>query len=92
LTGVAPLGSPLSLKIAQGWLRGGQNPDFDACRGTEFRIVSRVATGHDVYEGIRVVIVDKDNALRWRAPRLDAAGDAKVGRHFAPVPDELDLP
>ena len=32
----------------------------------EFRIVSRIIEGHDFYEGVRAVIVDKDNAPRWQ--------------------------
>jgi enoyl-CoA hydratase len=83
--------SPTSLKIALAQLRRGTGLDFEACLRTEFRIVSRVATGHDFYEGIRAVIVDKDHKPRWRPPTLDAVSDADVERYFAPVADELDL-
>jgi enoyl-CoA hydratase len=83
--------SPTSLKIALAQLRRGTGLDFEACLRTEFRIVSRVATGHDFYEGIRAVIVDKDYKPRWRPPTLDAVSDADVERYFAPVADELDL-
>jgi enoyl-CoA hydratase len=83
--------SPLSLKIALAQLRRGQSLDFDGCLRTEFRIVSRVVTGHDFYEGIRAVIVDKNHTPRWRPPTLDAVSDVEVERYFAPVADELDL-
>ncbi len=83
--------SPTSLKIALAQLRRGKNLDFEACLRTEFRIVSRVVTGHDFYEGIRAVIVDKDHSPSWRPPTLDAVSDADVARYFAPLPDELDL-
>ena len=63
--------SPTSLKIALAQLRRGKSLDFEACLRTEFRIVSRVVTGHDFYEGIRAVIVDKDHS-----PAL-AAADAR---------------
>ena len=55
----------------------------------EFRIVSRVVYGHDFYEGIRAVIIDKDNAPRWRPAGLGEVGDAEVERHFGPLADEL---
>ena len=55
---------------------------------TEFRIVSRVVTGHDFYEGIRAVIVDKDHSPRWQPPSLDAVSDADVAAHFAPIAGE----
>ena len=83
--------SPTSLKIALAQLRRGKTLDFEACLRTEFRIVSRVVTGHDFYEGIRAVIVDKDHSPAWRPPTLDAVSDADVAGYFAPVARELDL-
>jgi enoyl-CoA hydratase len=83
--------SPTSLKIALTQLRRGQTLDFEACLRTEFRIVSRVVTGHDFYEGIRAVIVDKDHRPAWRPPTPEAVSDADVAAYFAPVARELDL-
>jgi enoyl-CoA hydratase len=83
--------SPTSRKIALAQVRRGETLDFEACLRTEFRIVSRVVTGHDFYEGIRAVIVDKDHSPAWRPPTLDAVSDAEVAGYFAPVADELAL-
>ena len=58
----------------------------------EFRIVSRVAYGEDFYEGIRAVIIDKDNRPRWRPATLAEVTDEMVERHFAPLAAELALP
>jgi enoyl-CoA hydratase len=57
----------------------------------EFRIVSRIVEGADFYEGVRAVIVDKDNAPRWQPATLAAVSAADVERHFAAVPRELEL-
>src|SRR5712692_7466228 len=84
--------SPTSLKIALMQLRRGPALDFDECMRTEYRIVSRVVRGHDFYEGVRAVIVDKDQAPRWQPGTLDAVSAADVERHFAPIADELVLP
>jgi enoyl-CoA hydratase len=84
--------SPTSLKIVLAQMRRGSSLDFAECMRTEFRIVSRVVRGHDLYEGIRAVIVDKDQAPGWQPPTLDAVSAAEVERHFAPLADELDLP
>jgi len=54
--------------------------------------VSRVAYGEDFYEGIRAVIIDKDNRPRWRPSTLAEVTDEMVERYFAPVPAELALP
>ena len=56
------------------------------------RIVSRVVRGHDLYEGIRAVIVDKDQAPRWQPATLEAVDERQVERHFDPVENELQVP
>ena len=85
--------SPLSLKIALAQVRRGKDWDFETCMRTEFRIVSRIVEGHDFYEGVRAVIVDKDNEPRWRPAALADVSDADVERHFAPLGEaELVLP
>ena len=84
--------SPLSLKLALAQVRRGQHWDFATCMRAEFRIVSRIVEGHDFYEGVRAVIVDKDNAPRWRPATLADVGDAEIERHFAELARELDLP
>src|SRR5262245_26314723 len=62
--------APLSLKIALAQVRRGPHWSFDDCMRAEFRIVSRIVRGVDFYEGVRAVIIDKDNAPRWRPATL----------------------
>jgi enoyl-CoA hydratase len=38
------------------------------------------------------VIIDKDNAPRWRPASLSEVSAAEVERHFAPLDRELVLP
>jgi enoyl-CoA hydratase len=84
--------SPTSLKLALAQVRAGRRMNFDACMQTEFRIVSRIIHGHDFYEGVRAVIVDKDNAPRWQPAALGEVTQADVARHFAPLgADDLVL-
>jgi enoyl-CoA hydratase len=84
--------SPLSLKLALTQVRRGKQWDFDQCMQAEFRIVSRVIRGHDFYEGVRAVIIDKDNKPRWQPATLTEVSDAEVERHFADLGgDGLDL-
>jgi enoyl-CoA hydratase len=85
--------SPLSLKLALAQVRRGKVWDFDTCMRMEFRIVSRIIQGHDFYEGVRAVIVDKDNQPRWQPATLADVGEAEVECHFAPLgPAELVIP
>ena len=83
--------SPTSLKLALAQVRRGRDWSFEQCMRAEFRIVSRIVYGHDFYEGVRAVIVDKDNAPCWQPAMLVDVTDAEVERHFAPLDEELRL-
>ena len=79
--------SPTALKVALAQVRAGAKLSFEACMQTEYRIVSHMVHGHDFYEGVRAVIVEKDNAPRWRPATLADVADADVARYFAPLGD-----
>jgi enoyl-CoA hydratase len=83
--------SPLSLKIALEQMRRGAAWSFEMCMQAEFRIVSRVVHGRDFYEGVRAVIIDKDNAPRWQPATPAEVSAADVARHFAPLAEELEV-
>jgi len=83
--------SPTSTKIAFAQVRRGASLSFDECMQTEFRIVSRIVHGHDFYEGVRAVIIDKDNRPRWKPGTLAEVDEVEVERHFAPLAQELVL-
>jgi enoyl-CoA hydratase len=85
--------SPLSLKLALAQVRRGATWDFATCMRAEFRIVSRIIHGHDFYEGVRAVLVDKGNKPRWNPAALSDVSEAEIKRHFAPLAGrELALP
>ncbi len=77
--------SPTSMKIALAQVRAGRAMEFEAAMTTEFRIVSRICHGHDFYEGVRAVIIDKDNAPRWSPATLAEVTPAMVEAYFAPL-------
>lgn len=81
--------SPTSLKLALAQVRRGALWDFETCMRAEFRIVSRIVHGHDFYEGVRAVIVDKDNKPQWQPNALSGVSDAEIERHFAALDKEL---
>jgi enoyl-CoA hydratase len=80
--------SPTSQAIALKQMALGARSDFDRALRTDYRVVSRICRGHDFYEGVRAVIVDKDNRPRWSEPPSEAEVDA----YFAPLENELELP
>jgi enoyl-CoA hydratase len=84
--------SPTSLCLALEQMKRGGKLDFAEAMRLEFRIVSRICHGEDFYEGVRAVIIDKDNAPRWNPATLAGVNDADIGRHFAPLgANELPL-
>ena len=84
--------SPTSVAIAFEQMRRGASLDFAEAMRTEFRIVSRIAHGHEFYEGVRAVVVDKDQAPRWQPPTLEAVRPQDIDAYFAPLgADELRL-
>jgi enoyl-CoA hydratase len=79
--------SPQTLKVAFRQLQyGAVAPSFAENMAVEYRIASRVALRHDFREGVRAVIVEKDNAPRWDPPTLDGVTKAMLDEIFAPLP------
>lgn len=61
-------------------------PDFAANMAMEYRIGSRVLVLPDFAEGVRAVIVDKDNAPQWRPATPAGVTDAQLDAIFAALP------
>ena len=78
--------SPTSLKLTLRQLRHGASLDFEANMAMEFRLGQFVLKGNDFYEGVRAVIVDKDQAPKWNPPTLADVDDAVIEQAFAPLP------
>lgn len=79
--------SPTSQKIAFEQMRRGASLSFAEAMRMEWRIVSRILDGHDFYEGVRAVLIDKDHAPRWSPERLEDVTPAMVEAYFAPLGD-----
>jgi enoyl-CoA hydratase len=84
--------SPTSLKVAFRQVREGAKLGFEDCMRLEFRLTNRFMRGHDFYEGVRAVIIDKDNAPKWDPPSIDLVRARDVDRYFSPLEGgDLDL-
>ena len=60
--------------------------DFAANMAMEYRIGSRVLTLPDFAEGVRAVIVDKDNSPQWNPASPEGVTDELIDSIFAPLP------
>ena len=79
--------SPQSLKVTLRQLRTGAALDsFADNMAMEYRLGGRVVRTHDFQEGVRAVIVDKDNAPQWSPGDLSGVSDDALDALFAPLP------
>ena len=82
--------SPQTIKVALKQLAMGATfTDFADNMKNEFRIACHVLRRPDFIEGVRAVIVDKDNAPKWDPATPEGATDALIDSLFAPLsPDK----
>ncbi len=79
--------SPQTCKVAlRQLMESMQLNDFADNMVMEYRIASRVLTRPDFAEGVRAVIVDKDNAPKWNPATAEDVSDDLLDTIFAPLP------
>ena len=80
--------SPQTCKVALRQLKeGGEMHDFAEQMRQEYAIGSRVVQMHDFIEGVRALIIDKDNSPRWDPPTPEAVTEDWIDAIFAPLPE-----
>ncbi len=81
--------SPQAMKVAFRQLRQGRDmQSFEAEMAVEYRIAARVSITSDFREGVRAVIVDKDNAPRWDPPTLAQVTEQRLDAIFEALPED----
>ena len=81
--------SPQTLKVAYRQLRTGRTlTRFADNMAMEYRIGARVVQRLDFIEGVRAVILDKDNQPRWSPASLEGVSQGLLDAIFAPLPPE----
>jgi enoyl-CoA hydratase len=56
--------------------------------GLEFRLTNRFMAAPDFYEGVRAVVIEKDQAPKWQPASLGAVRDDQVAAYFASLGDD----
>ena len=85
--------SPTSLALTLAQMRAGATLDLAAALKLEFRIVSRVCRAEEFYEGVRAVLIDKDQRPRWSPALVEDLDPGLAARYMAPLPQgDLVLP
>ncbi|MGH8790769.1 MAG: enoyl-CoA hydratase/isomerase family protein [Cupriavidus necator] len=85
--------SPLSACATRELLLRGRRMDLADCFRMELAVVVNTFSQGDFIEGVRALIVDKDNTPNWRITSYDAVDDAAVQALFRPwwAPGEQPL-
>jgi len=79
---ILALKSPTSLKVILRQLLTGSELDFDECMKLEYNLTKNFLQSHDLYEGIRAVIIDKDKSPRWKPDKLHEVTSLMVDKYF----------
>ena len=75
------------MKVAFRQLQSGRAArTFAENMAMEYRVGARVVRRHDFIEGVRAVIVEKDNKPKWDPPTLQGVTEAMLDGIFAPLP------
>ncbi len=80
--------SPTSLLVAYRQIRAGASLSFEEAMKLEFRLTNRFMRGHDFYEGVRAIIIDKDQSPKWKPATLADVSAAEVEEYFATLGDD----
>jgi len=79
--------SPTSMKITLRQLQEGSKLNLAECLKMEYRLSQRFMEGNDFYEGIRAVLVDKDNSPKWNPSSLADLSKEKEDCYFETLGD-----
>ena len=85
LGGKSPQACKVSLRLLAD---GAKMADFADEMRQEYAVASRVVQRHDFVEGVRALLIDKDNAPRWDPPTPEGVTDHLIDTIFAPLPDD----
>jgi enoyl-CoA hydratase/carnithine racemase len=82
--------SPIALSVTLEAVRRAAKLDtLEDVLAQDYRVSSASLRSHDLVEGIRAQLVDKDRNPRWSPASLTEVSAADVDAYFAPVDDEL---
>src|SRR5262249_53475443 len=80
--------SPLSCKVSLRLLaEGAERASFAAEMKAEYAIAGRIVRTHDFREGVRALLIDKDNSPKWDPATPEEVTDEMLDILFAPLPE-----
>jgi enoyl-CoA hydratase len=84
--------SPIAVSVAlEAVRRAAKLETLEDVLTQDYRVSSASARSHDLVEGIRAQIIDKDRNPKWSPATLATVTAADVDAYFAPVDDDLSF-
>lgn len=82
--------SPLAMAITLEQLRRCANRSFEDSMTIEYRMAQAcMRPDHDFFEGVRALLIDKDQKPKWNPPTIEGVTREMVDAHFKPVANDL---
>ncbi len=83
--------SPTSLKVTFEHMRRMRGRSLADVLKENWRISQHIMAEPEFFEGVRALLIDRDNAPKWRPATLSEVSAAAVNRYFERLPDQPDL-
>jgi len=74
--------SPLSLNVTLAQIQKAKSMSLAECLAMDLCLVAHFVKGHDFYEGVRALLIDKDKAPHWQPKTMAAVTPAMVATYF----------
>ena len=82
--------SPLAMSITLEQMRRCANRSFEDTMTIEYRMSQAcMRPDHDFFEGVRALLIDKDQKPKWNPPTIAEVTREMVDAHFKPVANDL---
>ena len=75
--------APLSLAVTLNHIRWAKDQDLRGVLQGDYRLACHFLEDHDFYEGVRAVVIEKDNAPQWRPSRIEDATASMTERYLS---------
>jgi enoyl-CoA hydratase/carnithine racemase len=82
--------SPTSLRVVHRQITLGKHMTFKECFLMEEGIAYQMMKGHDFFEGVRALLIDKDKNPKWQPPTLDQVERKTIDEYFVVVQDRVN--